>query len=47
MQIVWEKNTENIDFIENGNFIRENAEGAVRGCSGINPQKTTRGGGLL
>ena len=32
VQIVWEKNTENIDFIENGNFIRENAEAAVRRC---------------
>ena len=32
VQTVWEKNTENIDFIENGNFIRENAEAAVRRC---------------
>ena len=47
VQIVWEKYGENLDFVENSNFIKEDAEGAVCGCSGINLQKNTHRGILL
>lgn len=47
VQIVWEKYGENLDFVENSNFSKEDTEGAVCGCSGINLQKNTHRGILL
>ena len=47
VQNVWEKIAENLDFIENGNFIGESTEAAVRGCSGINSVEDARGRVLL
>ena len=46
-QIVWEKVAENLDFVEDNNFIRENTETAVRGCSSVNINEITRSGVLL
>ena len=47
VQNVWEKIAENLDFVENSNFIRGNTEAVVRCCSGVNCQKNIHGGVLL
>lgn len=47
VQNIRETNAENVDLIENRNFIRECAEGAVRGCCGINSGGNNRGWVLL
>ena len=47
VQNIWEKTTENFDFVENSNIIRRSAEAAVRGCSGEKSQKNTEDGVLL
>ena len=39
VQNVWEKCSENLDFVENSNFIRESTEAAVRGFSGKNSRE--------
>ena len=44
---VWGKTAENIDFVENSNFIRENTEAPVRGCSSVNWQGNICGRFLL
>ena len=41
------KNRENLDFVENSNFIREDTEVVARRCSGKNLQENTRGRDLL
>ena len=46
-QNVWDKIAENLDFVENSNFIRGSTEVAVRGCPGENSQENTRGRVLL
>ena len=44
---VCEKFAVNLDFTENGNFIRVSTEAAGRGCSGTNAPEKTRGGVLI
>ena len=46
-QFVWKKIAENLDFVENSNFIRENTETAVRGCPSITLPENTHGRALL
>ena len=40
----WEEIAENLDFVENSDFIRGSTEAAVRSCCGINSQENTHGG---
>ena len=46
-QKVFEKIVDNLDFVENINYIRESSETAVRKFSGVNLQENTHAGVLL
>ena len=47
VQNVWKEIAENLDFVENSDFIRESIEAAFHGCSVINSQENTCGGVVL
>ena len=47
MQKKKKKNAENLDFLENSNFIRRSTEADFRGCSAVHLQENTCGGGLF
>ena len=47
VQNVWAKIAENLDFVENSNFILRSTKAADRGYSRINSQENTRDGVLL
>ena len=47
VQKVFEKIVDNLDFVENINYIRESSETAVHGFSGINLHENTSAGVLL
>ena len=48
VQNVWAKIAENLDFVENSNFlIRRSTKAGVRGGSRVNSQENTRDGVLL
>ena len=38
---------ENLDFVENSNFVRGSAKAGFRGCSTVDSQEKTRGGALF
>ena len=44
VQNFWEKIAENLDFVENSDFIRGSKETFVRSCSHVNFQKNAHGG---
>ena len=43
VQNLWNKITENLGFVETGNFIIGSTEAAVRGCSGKSWKEITHG----
>ena len=47
LQKVFEKIVDNLDFVENINYIRESSETAVHEFSGINLHENTSAGVLL